>query len=129
MKNKFAIQLLLLILSVFMLTGCGSSSMESSENDNENDKEYSVTASLDSPKSSQADLEETPVEDFRYEYDAALQGVVIKGYTGTSIKVRIPDSIEGEPVTGIGAEAFRNCGCQKVHFLIFVQKKYQRIGG
>lgn len=38
-------------------------------------------------------MEETPVEYFYYKYDAETQGVEIIRYTGTSIKVRIPDEI------------------------------------
>ncbi|MCL2002689.1 MAG: leucine-rich repeat domain-containing protein [Oscillospiraceae bacterium] len=46
---------------------------------------------------------ETPASDFEYAYDAALGGVEITEYIGSSIKVRIPEKIEGEPVVGIEA--------------------------
>jgi len=51
-------------------------------------------------------LEENPASDFEYRYVAELNGIEIFNYTGTSIKVRIPEKIEGEPVTSIGATGY-----------------------
>jgi len=46
-------------------------------------------------------IDETPVSDF--EYRAIVGGIEITGYTGTSIRVRIPETIEGLPVISISA--------------------------
>lgn len=47
------------------------------------------------------EIEETPIENFVYEYDVEASGMVITGYKVQSPKVRIPDKIEGEPVVGV----------------------------
>ncbi|MDE7229001.1 MAG: leucine-rich repeat domain-containing protein [Oscillospiraceae bacterium] len=49
-------------------------------------------------------LPEIPVTDvsaFEYKYDNDLGGICITGYNGQALKVRIPDTIEGEPVVGV----------------------------
>jgi len=46
-------------------------------------------------------IEETPVESFEYTYDTECVGIVITGYTGQSLRVNIPDTIDGEPVVAI----------------------------
>ncbi len=49
-------------------------------------------------------LPEIPVTDasaFEYRYDSKLGGMVITDYLRESPKVRIPDTLEGEPVVGI----------------------------
>ncbi|MCL2109732.1 MAG: leucine-rich repeat domain-containing protein [Oscillospiraceae bacterium] len=61
------------------------------------------------------DMDETPVKEFAYKYDATTQGIEITKYTGTSIKVRIPKKIDDEPVTNIGEEAFRDSGIMSVY--------------
>jgi len=61
------------------------------------------------------DLPETPVSDFEYGYNGSLGGVEITKYNGTSMKVRIPDKIEDEPVAGIGKEAFARSGIMYVY--------------
>ncbi len=38
---------------------------------------------------------------FTYEYDSELGGISITDYTGESVKVRIPDTFEGEPVVKV----------------------------
>jgi len=59
------------------------------------------------------DLEENPVSDF--EYKAIAGGVEIAKYIGTSIRVRIPEKIEGVAVTSIGDYAFLNSGIMEVY--------------
>ena len=44
---------------------------------------------------------------FNYTYSGG--GVTITGYTGSGGAVTIPDTISGNPVTGIGSNAFANC--------------------
>jgi len=58
--------------------------------------------------------EETPVEELIYGYDSKTEGIEIKGYTGTSIHVVIPETIEGESVTSIGARAFEDSGIKDI---------------
>jgi len=69
-------------------------------------------------------LEESPVEDFEYVYDADTQGVMITYYMDTDTKVVIPRMIEGEPVTSISGVvlsriefygAFEDSGIMSVH--------------
>lgn len=47
------------------------------------------------------EIEVTPVSEFKYEYDSSLGGIIVTDYTGESIRVRIPDKFDGEPVVGI----------------------------
>jgi len=58
---------------------------------------------------------ETPVSEFKYKYDAALMGVVIEEFIGSTLKVRIPEKIEGESVVGIGDNAFNKSGIASVY--------------
>lgn len=49
-------------------------------------------------------LPEIPVTDvsaFEYRYDNDLGGICITDYNGQALKVRIPDTIEGEPIVGV----------------------------
>lgn len=135
-KHRFSAAIVLSLMIVFtLLAGCGRSTSSDSDSDSRTTltHESSIT---DTPVSDGAsptddrgsdesyvvasntppeDLEETPASDFKYEYDAGTQGIRIIKYIGTSIRVRIPDEIEGEPVTVIGKEAFRNSGIKYVY--------------
>lgn len=57
-------------------------------------------------------IDENPVSDF--EYKAIAGGVEITKYIGTSIRVRIPEKIEGVTVTSIGDLAFFQTGIMEV---------------
>lgn len=48
--------------------------------------------------------DEKPVTDFTYVYNMEKDGIEITGYSGSDMKVRIPDTIEGEKVTYINCE-------------------------
>ena len=61
------------------------------------------------------DFKETPASDFEYGHNASLNGVEITGYTGKSMKVRIPEKIDGEPVTSIGRRAFKDSGIVEIY--------------
>ena len=61
----------------------------------------------------QKDLEENPASDF--DYKAIAGGVEITKYTGTSIRVRIPEKIEDVTVTSVGYKAFSNSGIMEVY--------------
>jgi hypothetical protein len=61
------------------------------------------------------DIPETPASDFSYQYNAEISGIEITEYTGTAIKVRIPQMIEDVPVKIIGDEAFYENGIMEVY--------------
>lgn len=109
--KQIGLQIFSLALILFTLAGCGSSPTGSLKEEKTDVKETVEKAS----KEKKPDLEESPVEDFHYEYDAETQGIRIKSYVGTAVKVRIPKEIEGEPVTCIGSEAFKGAGIGYVY--------------
>lgn len=109
--KQIGLQIFSLALILFTLAGCGSSPTGSLKEEKTDVKETVEKAS----KEKKPDLEESPVEDFHYEYDAETQGIRIKSYVGTAVKVRIPKEIEGEPVTCIGSEAFKRAGIGYVY--------------
>lgn len=46
-------------------------------------------------------IDVTPESELEYKYSIALDGIIVTNYIGESIRVRIPDTIEGEPVVKI----------------------------
>lgn len=101
-KSKFGLELLMVfVIFSLLLSACGGATK---------DEKSSQTIYKDIKN-----YEETPIEDFEYEYDADTQGVQITKYTGTSIKVRMPDKIDGEPITCIGEGAFKKSGIMSVY--------------
>ena len=49
-------------------------------------------------------IDETPAEDFKYEFTLDYGvGMEITGYKGKSTQIRIPDTIEGEPVVSVSS--------------------------
>ena len=61
-----------------------------------------------------AEIPETPAGDFAYRYDPNLEGIQLTRYTGTSIRVRIPEKIEGVPVVGL-VGTFESSNIMEVH--------------
>ncbi|MDR0221369.1 MAG: leucine-rich repeat domain-containing protein [Lachnospiraceae bacterium] len=59
-------------------------------------------------------LEVAPESDFSYKFDSATGGMMITKYNGSMTGLRIPETIEGEPVTAIGEEAFGNSAIEVV---------------
>lgn len=51
-------------------------------------------------------IDETPASKFEYEYDVELEGMRITKYTGQSPKIRVPASLEGEPVVEVWLDGF-----------------------
>lgn len=47
-----------------------------------------------------------PASDFKYEYDAVLEGITIRAYTGTESSIRIPTEIDGDPVIAFLGEEY-----------------------
>ena len=110
MKNISARLLPLLICAVLLftaLTACGSRT----DNGDENGQHGALPGDGDGPDGSDGNnnhdsntppqgLLENPETDFTFEPNA--DGVTIIGYSGSSLRVRIPDTIDGLPVTSIG---------------------------
>jgi hypothetical protein len=60
-------------------------------------------------------LEEAPEGDFSYEFDKKMGGTRITKYNGSMTGLRIPATLEGEPVAVIGAGAFTNSAVEAVY--------------
>ena len=71
------------------------------------------------PSSGGGGLEEAPASDFEYTYDEESGGMVITKYTGSSIRVRVPQEIDGQPVTSIvgafASDAFTGSNITEIH--------------
>ena len=74
-----------------------------------------VFAGYGCSKQSLGGLKETPASDFKYNYNASINGIEITEYIGFSTKVHIPEKIEGEPVVKIGGGAFKGSGITEVY--------------
>lgn len=98
MKKTFKV-LPILTVCVFLLAACGSSSVPSSTTD----KGTNQTVENKPPK----DLEPNPTEDFDYEYDEELHGVVLV-YKGESEQVVFPSEFNGDPVVAVGVRKSPN---------------------
>ena len=53
--------------------------------------------------------EQSPEEDFQFEYDRTYHGWMVSAYTGEDPYVSIPSQHEGEPVIGVKSGAFTDC--------------------
>lgn len=51
-------------------------------------------------------IDETPVSKFEYKYNISLRGMEITSYKGQSPKIRVPETIEGEPVVMVDLGEF-----------------------
>ena len=47
-----------------------------------------------------------PADLFTFEYDMDNKGIRLTGYSGTKLRLKVPDEIEGEPVVGISGSCF-----------------------
>lgn len=120
--NRLSAFILTALLALSALTGCTSTNTppaDSTPSTGSNAPADSSSTSADSTTNTLAptsadDFPDTPISEFKYKYDAELKGVVITAYTGnSSLKVRIPDTIENEPVVGI-ERAFYEKGVMEV---------------
>ena len=115
-----------LLAVVIGVSACGSGSSTKSTADNEiaqaanalkeemGDKDFNEAASAikdelakDEAKETTAAEEEAPAEEeivtpdeseFKFNYDAVLEGVTITGYTGKAKRIRVPSELGGDPV-------------------------------
>lgn len=129
----------LIILCMIVLSACNSTTAPTDRSSTAPSSTASSAPSASSKSSTStavSDWPDTPVSDFDYEYSGELQGVVITNYKGeNALKVRIPDTIEGEPVVGVGlgkdmggwtAGAFYQSGIMAVHFPDTVTTIFER---
>lgn len=68
-----------------------------------------------------------PDSDFRYDLNDTKDGVVITGYAGESSAIKIPDIIEGYPVTQIGDGVFSQDG-EESYAYVYVPRTVTRVG-
>jgi hypothetical protein len=74
-----------------------------------------------------SNIKAAPASDFSYDLTADKSGIIIKKYTGKGSKVAIPATIEGMPVTEIGARAFWDIGLNAITE-IFIPDGVTKIG-
>lgn len=86
MKRK--IWLVLLMLAVMLLTACTKESSFGNKDD--------------------LNIPVTDASEFKYEYSSSLSGMVVTDYVGESLKVNIPDTLDGKPVLSVYL-----AGCEK----------------
>jgi len=113
------------MLAIMTLVACGrnndndTSTEIPSATDNDTSQEQN-----DSPESEQPQITDdrfASAEDFHFEYDAQIQGVIIIRYIGNDAEVYIPDVIDGNPVKVIGNSAFMGISeIKEVHIPIGV---------
>ncbi|MCL2634085.1 MAG: leucine-rich repeat domain-containing protein [Oscillospiraceae bacterium] len=75
------------------------------------------------PSSFFKNTEETPASDFKYKYDEELGVIEIYKYTGASMRVYIPERINGNPVTAIYCNCFNGSDVEFVYIpksIIFI---------
>jgi hypothetical protein len=127
-KNmKKATTVILILLLVIFLAACGGenpSNGNSSGVGNSNSVGGANNGSNAVETQAPNDLPETPANDFSYQYNAEISGIEITEYTGTSIRVRIPQMIEDVPVKIIGDRAFSGSGVME----IFIPENVVKIG-
>ena len=113
MKNsKKFLSAVLASAMILTLTACSDGSAPSNPLDFFNSgesstseviKSSSTTSEVKKPQYPEIP-DEKPITDFTYVYNMEKGGIEITGYNGSDMKVRIPDTIEGEKVTYINCE-------------------------
>lgn len=126
LKKSFIKVIILALVIILSLSACSGDSNKPSASVSGSNSTSSTSNEKKATSNKSADWPDTPVSDFSYKYDGELKGVVITDYKGeNALKVRIPDTIEGEPVVGItiGKDkgsyvtgAFYQAGIMAVHF-------------
>ncbi len=108
MKLKSLLSILLLLALCLSMSACGEE--ETSVTDTADAAVDSAPVEIKQPMhisswgDKLASVAVTPESDFTF--DAEPTGVTLLSYQGTAAEVRIPERVNGVPVTGIGDEAF-----------------------
>lgn len=116
MNIKRTVAAMITAVSVLSLTACGkdeqpilsNSSAGTPTSNSASDNSTSSAAGEEKEQGMWDFIPEIPVTDesaFKYNYDSEFGGMVITDYLKESPKVRIPDTLEGEPVVGIDLES------------------------
>jgi hypothetical protein len=128
---KKATAIIITLILAFSVTACGDENARESNRTNSGGNASSGTNATDNQHPSSfeenqsnsniysnqppTDLEENPVSDFEYGYDTDIGGIEIKKYSGTTIRVRIPEMIEGIQVKKIGNRCFQSSAVMYVY--------------
>lgn len=110
------------VASALLLSACGSAEAPQTPHTSAAQSTQTTPKKTEAPKESEApqktsaeepketepenSLAEPAASDFTYQYDAALEGVIITGYNGDNPEIRIPKEIEGDPVKSVKIEYY-----------------------
>ena len=115
-RIRFILSITLIL--AFFLSACSSPGSPATQQDNGTTPNASPGASTATPTpmpSPPADWDEIPETAWNYEYDSELQGVVLTKYKGKAERVRIPDTVNGDPVVSLHGTFEDNRRLQEVH--------------
>ena len=103
--------LLAAMIAVSTLSGCDESTLSSGYQTVLDSTDNGQITSQVKPDKSKSDYPEmfdilpeipiTDVSEFEYKYDSERGGIAVTNYTGSSLRVRVPDTIDGEPVVSV----------------------------
>lgn len=121
-KRIFTIILALALTTSLLACGLFSDTPEAQPDTSDRQED---TSDATEETTSETDQERTPapeseipyisIDFFEYVTHSETDGVVILNYTGTDVRVRIPNEIDGMPVTVIGSRAFYDSGVMSVY--------------
>lgn len=99
------------VIAVTSLSGCDESTTPSGGQAGFNGTDNGHITSQVKPDKSKSDYPEmfdvlpeipvTDVSEFEYYYNSDYEGIYVTKYTGSSLRVRVPDTIDGEPVVSV----------------------------
>ena len=95
------------------LAACGKDAENKEEAGIKTVQEESDVIESEEEESKEENNAYADASDFSYSYEAAIEGLVITGYTGEAEVIQIPAQIDGEPVRMIGYRAFLKCSSLK----------------
>ena len=102
---RFTYALLIALFTIMLFASCVSDEATVSDTNIMNAIGDGESSDISTPTpivTVDVDWPDTPVSDFDFQFDVGLGGAVITRYTGNNaLRVRIPDTIDGEPVVGI----------------------------
>lgn len=116
MKTNSKIALISAITAAVMLTSCSNNITTPTASASPDSKSTTNSANVSVPDTGNNSSTEDstaqdtavvpPASDFKYEYDAVLEGITIRAYTGTESSIRIPTEIDGDPVIAFLGEEY-----------------------